>query len=125
MRDKNVSSVLRSFLAALLVLVMALSMPVFALADEAVVDGAADDSSATAENAAGGSESTPSDSTGNKNESNISVVGFYREGRYVDYYEKYQDFDKAMPEIVVAADQLISATAPHEIQATYEGKDHL
>ncbi len=118
MKDKNVSSALRSFLAFLLVLTMAFSMSSFAFADEA--DGAAVEGS----DATGAADESVSTDSSN-NASNISVVGFYRDGRYVDYYSKYQEYDVELPEILVNADQLTSVTAPHEIVASYEGRDQV
>ena len=122
MKDKNVSSVLRSFLAALLILAMALSMPVFVFADEA---GPADGAVVNGTAGTTGESATANPGAGTSNESSVSVVGFHRDGRYVDYYAKYQSYDQKMPEILLNADQITSATAPHQIAASYEGRDQV
>ncbi len=122
MKDKNVSSVLRSFLAVLLILTMALSMSVYAFADEPVADGA------VAENAAGNAGGTANGGAGagaSSEEASVSVVGFHRDGRYVDYYAEHQNEDKKMPEVFLTADQITAATAPYEISASYEGRDQV
>ena len=131
MKVKKMSSVFRSLLAMLLALAMLLSMSVIAFADgEEVVDDA------VVEDAEGNAEAAPEDSgpsepaetvtvegAGDSNE--VSLVGFHRDGRYVDYYTKYADADVAVPEILIPADQLTGATAPHAVQPTYEGRDNV
>lgn len=108
MKDKNVSFVLRSFLSVLLILAMLFSMSAFVFAEPA--DGA---------DAAGTSDSATTSADG------VSVVGFHRDGRYVDYYAQYKDYDKAMPEILVTADQFTAATAPHTVEAEFKGRDQV
>ena len=108
MKDKNVSFVLRSFLSVLLILAMLFSMSAFVFAEPA--DGA---------NATGTSDSATTGADG------VSVVGFHRDGRYVDYYAQYKDYDKAMPEILVSADQFTAATAPHTVEAEFKGRDQV
>ncbi len=132
MKGKNSCSVLRSFLALIMVLIMALSMTTFVFADEESEAGAdalgetvATDS---ADNEAASGANPPAATVtpeGTDNETQVSVVGFYRSGRYVDYYSEYQAYDTVMPEIRLEATQITSATAPHEIKATYEGRDQV
>ncbi len=132
MKDKKAWSVLRSFLAAIMVIVVALSMSTFVFADEsdtevapgetAATDTGSDDQAATEENSSVAETVTPE---GGNSESTVSVVGFYREGRYVDYYNEHIADDVAMPEIIIDATQLSSSTAAHEIKATYEGRDQV
>ncbi len=130
MKDKNVSSVLRSFLAALLVLTMAFTMTFSVFADEEVIDDATDSSAAedvtldtdAPVNTGASKPAATVTPEGGSNQSSVSVVGFYREGRYVDYYAEYQDYDKKLPEIVVDADLFTAVTAPHEIVASHEGR---
>ncbi len=130
MKDKNASSVLRSFLAAIMVLVMALSMSTFVFADEGA-DSAPGETAGTESGDAGESSSAPSTSgpaetvtpEGGVGESEVSVVGFYRDGRYVDYYNEHIADDVVMPEIVVDATQITAATAPYEVKDSYENRD--
>ena len=62
---------------------------------------------------------------GGSTTSEVSVVGFYREGRYVDYYAEHESDDVKLPEILISGDQITSATAPYEIAASYEGQDNV
>lgn len=132
MKVKKMSSVFRSLLAMLLAVAMLLSMSVTVFAaeedvadsDAAVgdVEGAADSAPEDAGPSTPAETVTP-DGAGESGE--ISLVGFHRDGRYVDYYTKYAASDVAAPEIVVPGDQLAGATAPHTIQPTYEGRDNV
>lgn len=128
MKDKNASSVLRSFLAAVMVVIMALSMSTFVFADEPLDAGTTGaetenaDGNATSNSGASAETVTPE---GGDKESEVSVVGFYRDGRYVDYYNEHIADDVAMPEILLDATQLAAATAPHEIKDSYEGRNQV
>ncbi len=132
MKVKKMSSVFRSLLAMLLALAMILSMSVIVFADEAEVV----DSNAAVEDVEGNAEAAPEDSgpstpaatvtpEGADGSGEVSLVGFHRDGRYVDYYLEHAKDDVAVPEILISADQLIAATAPHVIQPTYEGRDNV
>ncbi len=129
--NKKLSSFLRSLLAAVLVLAMMLSMSVFAFADNASADAdtaAADAATQADVETDGATVNTPADSDdsdGEDNQSEVSVVGFHRDGRYADYYEKYMSHDVAMPEILIPVDQLAKATAPYAIEADFEGCDQV
>ncbi len=132
MKDKSASSVLRSFLAVVMILIMAFSMTTFVFADEVVENDAtaAGDTAAGAEKEETSTNNSygPADTVipeGSNNETQVSVVGFYRSGRYVDYYTEYQQYDVALPEIKVDATQIVSATAPNEIKASYEGRNQV
>ncbi len=132
MKDKKVSAVLRSFLAAIMVLVMALSMSTFVFADEAATDATSGDTAATdtgdadqATTEGGSSAAEAVVPEGTSNESTVSVVGFYRDGRYVDYYNEHAADDVKLPEIAIDPTQPTSFTAAHEIKATYEGRDQV
>lgn len=132
MKDTKTWSVLRSFLAAIMVFVMAFSMSTFVFADEADAGAASGDATATdtgsTDKADTNGVSTPVETVkpeGTNNESTVSVVGFYRDGRYVDYYNKYAADDVVMPEVLIEATQLTSSTAAHEIKDTYEGRNQV
>ena len=124
MKDKNASSVLRSFLAAIMVIVMAFSMSTFVFADE--VDLASGETTgAETENAGEGASSTENVTLDSSEASDVSVVGFYRDGRYVDYYNEHIDADVEMPGFTVDATNVVASTASHEVKETYEGCDRV
>lgn len=138
MKDKSVSSVLRSFLAAILALLMAFSMSTFVFADDEEADESEVSSDVTtdAEDSEEGEESEPVEDTpyvpaetvtpeGVDTESNVSVVGFYRSGRYVDYYAEHAADDVVLPTILLEGNQVAAATAGYESAATYEGRDQV
>lgn len=139
MKDKSVSSVLRSLLALVMALVMAFSMSVFVFADEEELEEGSEvssDVSADAEDSEEGEESEPETESvyvpaetvtpeGVDNESQVSVVGFYRSGRYVDYYNEHAADDVKLPTILMEGNQVTSATAPYESVAIYEGRDQV
>ncbi len=139
MKDTRMYAFLRSFTAALLVLVMSLSMSVFAFADEAdmmVEDGdvavdstvEATDDAAGAEEEEAESNDAPAESVaveGSDAQSEISLIGFYRDGRYVDYYSKYQEHDVVLPEIIVEGNAVAGGTAPYKSVDSYERRDQV
>ena len=133
MKDNSRHSVLKSFLAAIMVLIMAFSMTTFVFADEEeeLGDDETGNTSAT-ESEDGEEEESPyvpaetvTPENGGSTTSEVSVVGFYREGRYVDYYAEHESDDVKLPEILISGDQITSATAPYEIAASYEGQDNV
>lgn len=128
MKDKSASSFLRSFLAALLVFVMALSMATFAFAEEEPEE-TADETVNTEENEVeDAGPYVPAETVipeGADTQSSVSVVGFYRSGRYVDYYNEHRADDVALPTILLEGNQVTSATAPYQSLATYEGRDQV
>ena len=121
MKGKNLSSVFRSFLALILALVMALSMSVFVYADEEAEeeDAATEEGTEnTEEEQADDSNYVPAETVtpeGYDGETEVSQVGFYRDGRYVDYYNEHKADDKALPTIVIEGSQITSATAPYRL----------
>lgn len=131
MKDKSALAVLKSLFAAVLILVMAFSMTTFAFADEEIVDGeeAVTEDNGEGEELAAPQTNGPAETVVpegyESEESQVSVVGFYRDGRYVDYYNKYQEYDLKLPEIKVAAGSVASATAPFVVEGSFEGKKNV
>lgn len=132
MKDKSALAVLKSLLAAILILVMVFSMTTFVFADEEIVDdesvsseGADAEDEEIAAPITNGPAETVTPEGMDSAESQVSVVGFYRDGRYVDYFNKYQAHDVKLPEIKVAAGSVTSSTAPYAVMKTYEGKKNV
>ncbi len=136
MKDMKANSVLKSFLAVIMVLVMALSMASFAFADEEAEDTEEATDSATVETESE-KEEEPEDEGPSapvetvtpegleESETTVSLIGFYRGGRYVDYYNEHAADDVAAPEILVDGTAITSATAPYEAAATYENHNNV
>ncbi len=132
MKDKSASSVLRSFLAALLILLMTFSMSTFVFADEVLEDGeiAAEgttDTESVEEETEPEKESVyiPAETVipeGADTATNVSVVGFHREGRYVDYYSKYEAYDVELPTVKVQGSDVTSASASYDAVEKFEGR---
>ena len=136
MKDKSVSVLLRSFLAAIMVLVMAVSMlSVFADTEDELYDFTSEETEETegetdssSEDAAEEEPYVPAETVtpeGVDTSSSVSVVGFYRSGRYVDYYAEHEADDVVLPEIVLEGNQVTSATGSYESAASYEGRDQV
>ena len=130
--NKKMNSFWRSLLAMVLVLSMMATMSVVAFADEEepeATDVVVDVESAETEEK--GEESEPQlpaetvNASDAENADEVSVVGFYRDGRYVDYYTKYADKITAVPEIKVSADLFAELTAPAVVQPVFEGRDQV
>lgn len=131
MKGKNVNSALRSFLAALLAVVMCLSMSVFVFAaEEEELEDPSVEENVDAEEGTTDQDSSgvyqPAETVtpeGYDNSTSVSQIGFYRSGRYVDYYNEYLEYDVALPSILIEGNQITSATAAYKSEATYEGRD--
>ncbi len=127
MKDKSLSVSLRSFIAFIVMLVMMMSMAVYVVADEEGEETAdettgevtTEESTEASENYKPAETVTPE---GYDNETQVSLVGFHRDGRYVDYYAEYASYDVALGEIVVEGDAVDSATGKYTLHDTFEGK---
>ncbi len=135
MKDKRACSVLKSLLAAVLVVMMAFSMTTFIFADEETDTESTDSSgSASTTDSSSGTNTeevapyAPAETVtpeGGAGSSKVSVVGFYRSGRYADYYAEHESTDTKMPEILADGSQVTAATAPYTNEATYEGRSNV
>ncbi len=130
--NKKMNSFWRSLLAMMLVLSMMATMSVVAFADDEepeATDVAADIEGAETGETVEDAEPVPPAETVNsaeaENAGEVSVVGFYRDGRYVDYYAKYADQIAVMPEIKVPAESFTEVTAPSVVQPVFEGRDQV
>ncbi len=106
----SLKRMLRSSVCLLLVLIMALSMAVTAFAADEGTEGT-DDSYLGEQNA----------NRGDSAQTESYLTGFVRKNLYNDYYEKYVDYDVALPTIEVDGVSFSSTTAPVKNEAAYEG----
>ncbi|MBQ7095438.1 MAG: extracellular solute-binding protein [Clostridia bacterium] len=136
MKDTSYGAVLKSLLAIILIMVMALSMATFVFADEELEDaeqatteeGDAEDGATDEEIAqpiVTGPAETVTPEGLEDNQSSVSVVGFHRDGRYVDYYNEHLDADKKLPEVLVAGNAVTSGSAKYALAENYEGKSNV
>lgn len=136
MKDKNVLKRFSSLIAFVLVVVMAFTMASFVYADEVLdeetvagesTEEAGDVEEEVSEPVATKPAETVKPEGAGDNQSEVSVVGFHRDGRYVDYYEEHKADDVPRDyEIVIDATDITSATADHVIHETFgNGKDNV
>ncbi|MBQ8894274.1 MAG: extracellular solute-binding protein [Clostridia bacterium] len=135
MKGKNASSLLRSLLAAILALIMVFSMSTFVFADEEELEGSEVTSEESADAEEGEEEEAVEESPyvpaetvtpeGVDTTTNVSLVGFHRSGRYVDYYNEHAADDVELPTVKLEGNQVTSATAPYQSAATYEGRNQV
>ena len=126
--NKKMNSFWRSLLAMALVLAMMASMSVVVFADDEepeATDAVVEVEGAKTEEVEDAGSAESSETANNSDAADVSVVGFYRDGRYVDYYGKYADQIAVVPEIKVSADQYAAVTAPGAVQPIYEGRDQV
>ncbi len=126
MKDKSLSVSLRSILAFVIMLVMMMSMTAIAVADEAVEgEDPAETVTTGSVESTDVAEKIETEASQAATEDEVSLVGFHRDGRYVDYYEKYADYDIALGEVLIDGSDVVSATAKHKIESSYQDRTNV
>lgn len=142
MSNSKVTNFLFRTIFMLLAVVMIIStFSVFALADtetESTDSSATDDSSqllddVTLPNYAGGGSSIQAGGNKDDNQETVSdeelkelyIEGFERSGEYEDYYDKYSEYIKKLPEIVIDPSSFVSTTAKYQLLDNYNGEKNV
>lgn len=131
MYNSNVSKTLTRTLVMLLAVVVLLStFGVFAHADEETFDATNEEfyeentestSSSTTGNSVTGEETEKVDQDAIDAElMKLHIEGFERTGEYSDYYDKYSEYIKKLPEIVIDPASYVSTTATVSAVENYE-----